>query len=493
MKSGVAMNKNFGFYKKFSLAHLMLNILMFAVLLSYGHASFAYLTVTTANYIQGTPPSILETADTKILNGIQVKLNLKNVDPIIIAPNKDQKLSLAFDTSPSNYSFDVDLSQLTTADISDRDGDYLESSNSFIIQSITSEWKDQNNNVIASDSTNPLGGNLCTGSSYKGDSSVTVTVQFFARTQYGIPTDSESRAVSKTFSVVANDGICYIRPGVLAINTPYPDGWPDGKNNASWGSDIVNRSDPFDPNQFVKQAGFIASAVDASGNHFPTTAFPYARFRIVPVNSISQYTYTMLKNPNSSLKNVPRSSVPESKSEFVFTNNVPNKGDEFVIQVTNTQTNATFLYRFSIYHWVYVHKGNLGYISFFESEKLCKNSGDRLPTRAELTNSPLAYDNNTNDKWYIQGNGYKRAIGDSVMAEWGKIFYYAPNNNDLRDMMAGISSSDYELLFDYDFYFTQDLSPVVDPNGFVHRYSVGVAEGNVIVEPDNAYTMCTKY
>ena len=139
MKSGVAMNKNFGFYKKFSLAHLMLNILMFAVLLGYGHTSFAYLTVTTANYIQGTPPSILDTADTKILDGIQVKLNLKNIDPIIIAPDSNKKLSLAFNTSPSNYSFDVDLSQLTNADISDPDGDYLESSNSFIIQSITSE------------------------------------------------------------------------------------------------------------------------------------------------------------------------------------------------------------------------------------------------------------------------------------------------------------------------------------------------------------------
>jgi len=37
------------------------------------------------------------------------------------------------------------------------------------------------------------------------------------------------------------------------------------------------------------------------------------------------------------------------------------------------------------------------------------------------------------------------------------------------------------------------LTSVVDSDGFIHRYSVGNSEGNVIVEPDNAYTMCTKY
>lgn len=489
MKSGVAMNKKFVFYKKFSLAHLILNILMFTVLLSYGHASFAYLTVTTANYIQGTPPSILDTADTKILNGIQVKLNLKNIDPIIIAPDSNKKLSLAFNTSPSNYSFDVDLSQLTNADISDRDGDYLESSNSFIIQSITAEWKDQNNNVIASNSTNPLGDNLCTGSSYKGDSSVTVTVQFFARTQYGIPTDSESRQVSKTFPVTTNDGLCYIQPGVLGLIMT--NGWVEGGDNASWGADWINRPDPYDTNQFVPHKGFKTTATNSNGKYFPTTAFPSARFRVVPLKSISQYTYKLFKNPNSSLKNVPRSSVPDSKSEFVFTNNAPNSGDDFVIQVTNTQTNATFFYQFSIIHWFYVHTGNLSFVSLSGAQSLCQNSGDRLPTRAELSNSPLSYDNNVNENWYLAGNGFKRIIGNSLMGEWGKIFYYAPINGDLRDMMAGLT--DYQKLFNYDFYFTKDMSPKVDPNGFVHAYSVGVAEGNVIVEPDSAYTICIKY
>ena len=498
MHRGVAMNNCVVFFRKLSLI-LLLNLskpMLFLLVLSISvNNGLAILPsyVITQMYIIGNAPEISESGGTKALNGIKVKLNVPNSDPLVITPGSSKQISVAFNTSPSMYSFDVDFSTMTNDDIIDIDGDYLGSSNNFKVESITAEWRDSNNNIIPSDSTAPLGSNICNSDSYNGDSTLKLTFSISARTQYGVPTESQPKEVSKTFTVKANDGICYIRPGVLAVNTLYPTGWPEGDNNAWWGSNVVNRADPYDPNQFVKGTGFIASAVDASGNHFPSTAFPYARFRIVPVNSISQYTYKILKNPNSSLKNVPRSSVADSKSEFIFTNNVPSKGDKFVIQLTNTQTNATFFYQFSIQHWFYVHTGNLGFISFYNAESLCRNSGDRLPTRAELTNSPLAYDNNTNTQWYLQGNGYKRAIGNSLMGEWGKIFYYAPINGDLRDMMAGISDSDYEKLFNYDFYFTNELTSVVDSDGFIHRYSVGNAEGNVIVEPDSAYTMCTKY
>ena len=495
MSRGVAMNNCTVVLKKISLRLFFKKRLLLLMLLIFSNNIFAILSlsVTTQMYIHGNAPEISESGGTKALNGIKVKLNVPNSDPLVITPGSSKQISVAFNTSPSMYSFDVDFSTVTNDDIIDIDGDYLGSSNNFKVESVTAEWRDSNNNIIPSDSTAPLGSNICNSATYKGDSTLKLTFSISAKTQYGVPTESQPKEVSKIFTVKANDGICFIRPGVLAVNTLYPTGWPEGNNNAWWGSNVVNRADPYDPNQFVKGTGFIASAVDASGNHFPSTAFPYARFRIVPVNSISQYTYKILKNPNSSLKNVPRSSVADSKSEFIFTNNVPSKGDKFVIQLTNTQTNATFFYQFSIQHWFYVHKGNLGFISFNNAETLCRNSGDRLPTRAELTNSPLAYDNNTNTEWYLQGNGYKRAIGNSLMGEWGKIFYYAPINGDLRDMMAGISDSDYEKLFNYDFYFTNELTSVVDSDGFIHRYSVGNSEGNVIVEPDNAYTMCTKY
>ena len=495
MYRGVAMNNCEGVTKRLSLILILKQVLFLSVLLFSSNNTLAILSlsVTTQMYIHGNAPEIQMSGESKVLNGIQLKLNVPNSDPLIINPGTSNELSVAFDTSPSMFSFDVDFSAMNNDDIIDVDGDYLGSSNNFKVESVTAEWRDKNNNLIAPDSTASLGGNICKSEGYKGDSTLKLTFSISAKTQYGTPAESQPKEVSKTFTVKANDGICYIRPGVLAVNTLYPTGWPEGDNNAWWGSNVVNLADPFDSNQFVKGTGFIASAVDASGNHFPSTAFPYARFRIVPVNSISQYTYKILKNPNSSLKNVPRSSVADSKSEFIFTNNVPSKGDKFVIQLTNTQTNATFFYQFSIQHWFYVHTGNLGFISFYDAESLCRNSGDRLPTRAELTNSPLAYDNNTNTEWYLQGNGYKRAIGKSLMGEWGKIFYYAPINGDLHDMMAGLSDADYAKLFNYDFYFTNELTSVVDSNGFIHRYSVGSSEGNVIVEPDSAYTMCTKY
>lgn len=45
-------------------------------------------------------------------------------------------------------------------------------------------------------------------------------------------------------------------------------------------------------------------------------------------------------------------------------------------------------------------------------------------------------------------------------------------------------------LFAYEFYFTNEPSSLVDSNGLQRR---GMIEGNVIVEPDCAFVMCTKY
>ena len=494
MYRGVAMNNCEGVTKRLSLILILKQVLFLSVLLFSSNNTLAILSlsVTTQMYIHGNAPEIQMSGESKVLNGIQLKLNVPNSDPLIINPGTSNELSVAFDTSPSMFSFDVDFSAMNNDDIIDVDGDYLGSSNNFKVESVTAEWRDKNNNLIAPDSTASLGGNICKSEGYKGDSTLKLTFSISAKTQYGTPAESQPKEVSKTFTIKANDGICYIRPGVLAILAK--GGWSETNNWLSGGADTINRTDAYNPDQFVLHSGFKASATDSTGHHFPTTAFPEARFRIVPVNAISNYTYTLVKNPNGALISTARSSNPDSKSEFKFTDNAPAKDDQFIILVKNNQTKAQFYYRFSLNHWMYIYQQQLNWVDYNTAERLCTANKDRLPSRAELTNSFLATGVTNNENWYIPQNGYKRAIGEGLISEWGKLYPYAPNgiDNSGKDMMADITDS-LKHFVAYDFYFTYELSQLKDNNGWTRRYSIGSVEGNVIVEPDSAFTMCVKY
>lgn len=489
MGRGISMNSDMFVSKKLYLMQLILNIAVVAFFGLFCHIALAGLSVSaiTAQYIHGNPPEILETADAKVLNGIQVKLNIDGLDPAIISPGNSDKISVAYNTSPSLYSFDVDTSSLNDSDINDVDGDKLATNGSFIIQSINAEWRDQNNNIIPSNSTSFLGRDVCNSSTANAKSSVKVTIQFIAKTQYGEPNTSEPREVSKTFEVSADDGICFIRPGILALITH--NGWDEGGNYAPYGADTIDVNPSYNSDQFTIHQGFKATAKDQNGNYFPTYAFPEARFRIVPVNPISDYSYTLVKNPNNSLVNTARDSNADSKSEFKFTDNVPGQGDKFVILVTNNRTLAQFYYTFSIKHWLYFLNNLPG--NWQNSNRLCQNNNDRLPTRAEITNSSLAYTPTTNDNYYVKDNGYKRAIGEGLTPEWGKVYFYAPLDIIGRDMLDGLSN--LKNFIYYDFYFTSEQSSVKDIYGNNRYYSVGIVEGNVIVEPDIAYTLCVKY
>lgn len=470
---------------------LLISALIFstgAFLCSYSRAS---LSIATINTIQGEAPQILDTTDAKVLQGIYFNLKLSDDKNLAITPNQNRILNIAYNSSPSDYSFGVNLPALSNDDILDNDGDYLANTNNIVIDNITSEWRDASDNVIDPNSKTWLGSNVCKAESYRGDTSVKVTLSYHINTEYGDPRSSEIREASTTFKLIADDGICYIRPGVLALNIK--DGWPDGDNKNWAGSEWAARSDPYDTDQFKPRTGYYAWATDQNGQPFPTFGFPEGRFRIVPKNPISQYTYELVKNPNSSLVSTVRSINPDSKSEFKFNGNVPPKGEYFVILVTNINTKAKFIYRFSLNKWIYAipvseSKG----VFFNEAKQKCSANGDRFAIRAELTNSPYATKDvsfSDENNWYQATNSFKRAIGGGLMGEWGKVYFYAPrNNSDKFDMMKDVPDSELKSIYEYNFYFTSEISP--NPNKY---YSVGMVEGNVIMEPDEANVACVRY
>ncbi|RKS84760.1 hypothetical protein DES39_1976 [Orbus hercynius] len=446
----------------------------------------ASLSVATAANIQGNAPNIFDEVAQKILDTITFNIVSEIGQSYELIPGIDNTLYVSYSTTPSAFFATVDLSVLGANDIEDDDGDYLAKDNPFAVKQVIYEWEDANGNVISADSTDWLGGNICQ-STYKGDSVVTTIFIIQVRTEYGLPSSAE-KVLSKSFKVNAKDGICYLQPGVLALNIP--NGWPEGGNNASAGSDWVNRDDAYNTEQFTRSKGFNAWATNANGQSFPTTAFPDARFRIIPFGTISNYTYSIISNPNSAVANDARASNASSKAEFKFSDIVPEKNADYVFLVVNNTTGARSYYRFSLNTWVYVVSKLGQWITLDNAKTLCANNGDRLPSRKELSNSYYTFvefaDSLSHGNWYLKNNGYSRAIGEGVMAEWGKIFYYAPGDGNARDMMADVKN--LRRLFNYDFYFTNEPSLTKGMN-----YSVGTAEGNVIVEFDSAYAMCAKY
>lgn len=497
MKRGVTMNNNYNSvnFIKISKKALVsyqsdLSIAMTSICLvisSLSHIALASLSISSANTIRGEAPQILPTADDKILDGIQFKLKVADGQNLTFTPGSLEEIHVAFNVSPNDYTFDVDLSDLAVGDIYDNDGDTLASTKGFVIDSITAEWTDSNSKSLDANSQKALGSNLCNNDGYKGDASVKVTVNFHAVTEYGDPRVSDIREVSKTFKIKPDDGLCYIQPGVLALNIP--NGWPEGNNYLDAGSNMVNRTDAYDASQFIPHKGFIVSAKSNNGKSFPTTAFPEARFRLVPLNTIPSYSYTIVNNPNSALISTSRNFAPNTQSEFKFTDNVPAVGENFVIAVTNNDTKATFTYTFSLEHWFYPYKGDSMWMPWNKAQDFCTSNGDRLPTRSELSNSVYAYGDFTdldNVGYYAKNNGYKRAIGDSLTGEWGKLYYYAPLDKIGRDMMNGIN--DLQPFFLYEYYFTSEKGP-----RNTRYYSVGSVEGNVIIDPDYAYAICVKY
>lgn len=444
------------------------------------------LTATTAQYIIGNEPQILEATLDKIKNSIYFKITDIIGFSYDYSPGQVSNINL-----PLNSQFnlvDPKLAQITLSgsDITDDDGDLLSTSNSYSVSNLSYVWKDKNNTIISNNSSNNLGGDICTdSSSYNGPYSLNISFDFTAYTQYGVP-NSTTTSITKGYTVNANDGICYIQPGNLALNIP--SGWPEGGNNAAAGSNGINRSPAFDSSVFVQSKGFKAWV----GKKFPTTAFPDARFQIVPYNSVSGYTVSLEQNPNSALAD----QQTYAKGQFKFTTSTPDQSQPYVLKVVNNTTSVPYYYSFKLgssRSWFTPTSTPSTTQTVASALSTCKTSGADLPTRAELTNSIYANDSSTISMGaYAANNGYSRAIGDSLTAEWGKIFYYAPSDGNRRDMVATVPASAISRYFNYSYYWSKDI-----PNSSVSKtttYIVGAVEGNVQTRSTTggSYVLCVQ-
>lgn len=431
--------------------------------------AFSSLTATTAQYIVGNEPQILAATLDKIKNSIYFKITDTVGFSYDYSPGEVSDINLPLNSQFNLVNPKLGQISLSESDITDIDGDLLSTTNSYSVNNLSYVWKDKNNTVISNSSSSNLGGDICTdSSSYNGPYSLNVSFDFTAYTQYGVP-NSTTTSIAKGYTVNANDGICYIQPGNLALNIP--NGWPEGGNNAAGGSNSVNRSPAFDSSVFVQSKGFKAW-VDKK---FPTTAFPDARFQIVPYNSVSGYTVSLEQNPNSALAD----QQTYAKGQFKFTTVTPDQSQPYVLKVVNNTTSVPYYYGFKLgssRSWFSFLATPSTRPTFANALSSCNTLGADIPTRAELTNSIYSTDTSTiSMSAYAQNNGFSRTIGEGLTAEWGKVFYYSPSDGNKRDMMANVS--DLSKNFYYWYYWTKDI-----PDSSVSKtvnYTVGLVEGNV--------------
>lgn len=452
--------------------------LIVGIIFLFPHFVFPLLSATTLQVIHGNQPEIPAAMISKLQTNTHIRVTSAGYTYLLPEKNGNlvySGLSRRFD----ELSIFIDLSPFIPSDINDVDGDVLANQNGIQITSLNYEWKNRHDVIIANDSSKNLGGDICNNmASYDGPYQLAIRAVVKVTTEYGIPRE-ESTSFDKTFTVHADDGICYIRPNNLALNISR--GFPPSNPNSA-GSSWINRDPAYDNNVFKVQEGFFPWAKVK----FPTMAFPRAKFKVMPLKALSTYTISLLNNPNNALQTV-------SSGEYEFSTIKPMQGTPYIIKVHNNTNNVDYFYSFSLnssrswFTYSLEYSASSGWsnqgraeLAYNKALTYCQNKGADLPTRAELTNSIYAESfmaDNGGD--YVRNNGFSRTIGGGLAAEWGKLYYYAPKNGDLKTPVGD---------FAYWFYWTKDVKP---DNGM--RYGVGVVEGNVTtVKGSDYYYMCVE-
>ncbi|WVD67911.1 hypothetical protein RHO13_09110 [Orbus wheelerorum] len=444
----------------------------FTVYLIFTTHVFAALSATTVSYILGHSPEIVQSGVTKFENSINFRVTNTLGSTQDYFPNEQNQVYLSLGERFIDIRPVINDVVLIDSDMSDINGDTISRSEPYTISSLSYTWKDKQGNVISNDSTKNLGNDICVNrTSYPGPYTVSISFDAVISTEYGAP-NSSIITIQKDFKINADDGICYMQPGTLAVNVA--GGWPDGDNAWGAGREWVNRQPSYDSNVFVLRKGFKAW-VDEK---FPTTAFPEARFKIVPYQNANNYTISVKDNPNNALID----QQYYSKGQFKFGSTKPAQGELYTIEVKNNTSNISYYYSFALKpsrSWFTVGQvtgngtGDSATAKKVYSQAVSRCGVNNLPTRAELTNSIYATGAQVPNDAYARNNGFMRSIGP-LMSEWGAIYYYAPKTfNDKRDMMKTVSEN-LKQHFSYWYYWTKE------PSSSTQNFLVGDVEGNIL-------------
>jgi hypothetical protein len=370
-------------------------------------SSHAILTATTTNVITGNAPEViaLSSADKQgfTVNGVfysEANGNIKT-DEI-----KEFDGNLTFnDFTISKY----DSKNLDKVkNYRDIDGDNADPSVPFKLETTYYWWYDNTGKRIEGDDKKKIIG--C-GSGYAMPLKLIIKTNVKAYSAYGIPKESKSITLTKTYQIAARTQICYAKPNDIIAHPKEQwisynsdgssEGWHDKnriKRHSIHGGGFTN--------DYVPDYGFKAKPT-ISSKTFPTTGFPGAKFQLVMTGSQSDYRYKILNNSGEG--------ILIDDNGMVLLKNKPT--GNITIRVTLKRDSTVYHdYTFNPTSVWLVPQAN-GYMNWEAAKQRC-GGVQNIPSLSMFTNSPQ---NNIvlNTDWRFIANTFTRAIGEGVFAEWG--------------------------------------------------------------------------
>lgn len=425
------------------------------VLLGMSSSSYAVLTASTANTIQGTAPGFKTTSGANKL-GFVVNGTFYSEHSGNIASGEDKTFSGYLSLS------DFAVKSLATTDFTvvddylDGDNDGANSTTPFSVGTTSYSWQDASGAEIPQTAYSNMIG--C-GSGYSMPLTLTIKMSNVqVHSEYGDPRSSAATTLTKSYQINIDSysGVCYVKPNSMVS---YPEtqwvgmnatGVFTAWNNMNNTSRHIDNGGGYSPD-FVPNQGFKAGPT-VSANAFPTTGFPGARFQLVMSGAQTDYSYTVPTNPGSG--------VVVDATGFVTLNSKPT-GAVTVRATLKTDTSVFHDYTFNpTMVWAVPQTGTANWAT---SSTKCGGATNVL-TRAELTNSPR---NVSPQGWDYVANYYTRAIDGSIFGEWGRTDNISYPSSQWADS----------------YYWTQDIYTTEYSGQFiVHSYSGPVYyAGNVSI------------
>ncbi|XKM13377.1 hypothetical protein RCS94_10180 [Orbaceae bacterium ac157xtp] len=295
-----------------------------------------------------------------------------------------------------------------TADYADADGDLAHLTTPFSMSPRTFEWKDRNGTTITN-----YNQTLGCGSSLNLPLTLRITLpDVKVRSRYGNPSESIPTELVQEYKIGTASGICFAKPNQMIVDPSYTwSGWSGSYfywNNESYKNRHPTYGGGYDSTQFDPVNGFKASV----NPKFPTTGFPKASFTLIMTSNASDYTFSSND-----------SAVVVDTTGKVTLNSKPS-GAVTIKAIFKNDTNQVHSYTFNPTNvWVVpklnpasASDSNRPYSYGYSDAKLVCGGEMKLPTRADLTNSPQK---DAPKGWSVFENRYTRAIGGGVFNEWG--------------------------------------------------------------------------
>ncbi|XKM14152.1 hypothetical protein RCS94_03010 [Orbaceae bacterium ac157xtp] len=415
--------------------------------------SYGSLSATSANTIKGNAPTFGGNFGN---NRLGFEVGGEKYSEAI--GNIESGVTKAFNAGLSLNDFHI--TSLTDDDYYDADGDEAQTP-AFTIGSLNYQWIDNNGNELDKTDTTVMNQMLGCG----GNLNLPLTLKISmadvqVHSKYGDPRDSGTVSLSKEYKIGTASGICFAQPNQL-IRVPEVTWFGMNSSGQLTSLNDVNNTTPhpdngggYDSTQFDPTWGFKANA----NPKFPTTGFPKAKFRLIMTSNASDYKF--ISNSPAVIVDTNGNVTLNSKPTAPVTITAKLKAD--LNQVHTYTFDPRTVWVVPKLNSANAHNPSQEYTYTYTEAKSECGGESKIPTRAQLTNSPRK---NATHHWNYVNNFYTRKIDGSVFGEWGL-------SNDSTIISPQISYPGSKWM--YSTYWTRD---VWVPGS--HNYFITSAMGSV--------------